>query len=428
MSAPRRRTSAAQPQRGGVALATTLLLFFAVALAAAYANRNLLVEQRASASSVRSTVAFEAAEAGLEWTIAMLNSDQPLDAACRPSSTAGAAPLRERLLRYDAAAGQHLPRTWTAGATAEPLVLRAACQRPDEADAWRCSCPASGSPTLAASDGPAFVIELGALRPGLVQLTSDGCSGSGTPCAADADRRADALARMQVTLALVGALRSRPLAPLTAGGNVDAGAAAIGLLNADARSAGWLVHAGGHAALSAARLQTAGGGSAPLALADGDRTLATLGAERLFSRYFGLDKASWREQSAVRTLRCRDDCTAAFTEAARSAPQLIWVEGDLQLAGPLALGTPERPVVLASSGSIRFEGAVRIHGVLYGRSLRWDDADAASAGVQGAVIVETDYTGNAAPDLVYDAAVLARLQHASGSFVRLPGSWRDFQP
>lgn len=426
--AERRRLPPAAPQRGGVALATTLLLFFAVALASAYSHRSLLVEQRASASNVRATVAFEAAESGLEWAIAMLNSEQAVDADCRPSRAAGAMPLRERLLRYDAAAGQHLPRSQptSSGGPAQPL--RAACRRPSDGDGWRCSCPASGSPSLEAADGPAFLVELGAARPGLVQLTSDGCSGHGSPCAIGAERRAEALSRMQVTLALVGALRSRPLAPLTAGGSIDAGTAAVGLHNPDAQSAGWLLHAGGSAAVPAARLQTAPGGSVALALADGDAALRMLGGQRLFSRYFGLDKARWREQPGVRTVRCSGDCTSALGEALAAGPQRIWVEGDLLLAGPLTLGTPERPITVVGSGALRLEGALRLHGVLYGGSLRWDDVATGAAGVRGAVIVEGDYSGNGAPDLVYDAAVLARLQHATGSFVRLPGSWRDFQP
>ena len=45
-----------------------MVLFFIMSLVAAYASRNLIFEQRTSANNYRSTQAFEAAEAGLEWS------------------------------------------------------------------------------------------------------------------------------------------------------------------------------------------------------------------------------------------------------------------------------------------------------------------------------------------------------------------------
>jgi hypothetical protein len=50
-----------------------MLLFFVLSLTAAYTSRNLIFEQKTSANQSRSTAAFEAAEAGIEWTLAMLN-------------------------------------------------------------------------------------------------------------------------------------------------------------------------------------------------------------------------------------------------------------------------------------------------------------------------------------------------------------------
>jgi Tfp pilus assembly protein PilX len=60
-------------QQGAAALAVTLVLLFITTLVAAYAHRNHLFELSASTNQYRATQAFEAAEAGLEWTIALLN-------------------------------------------------------------------------------------------------------------------------------------------------------------------------------------------------------------------------------------------------------------------------------------------------------------------------------------------------------------------
>ena len=89
-------------QRGAATLGITLLLLFVVMLVAGVANRNLIFEQRASANQWRSTQAFEAAEAGLEWAQAMLASDAAIGDACEPDAAPGNTAFRERFLAYDA--------------------------------------------------------------------------------------------------------------------------------------------------------------------------------------------------------------------------------------------------------------------------------------------------------------------------------------
>ena len=100
----------ARTQRGAATLAITLLLLFAMMVVAGIANRNLIFEQRASANQARTTKAFEAAEAGLEWAQAMLASDASIGTDCAPEAAPGNASLRERLLAYDPDSGRFLPR------------------------------------------------------------------------------------------------------------------------------------------------------------------------------------------------------------------------------------------------------------------------------------------------------------------------------
>ena len=63
-----------------------MLLFFIISLVAAYAGRNLIFEQKTSANQYRATQAFEAAEAGLEWALAMLNGGDRSTPARDPPS------------------------------------------------------------------------------------------------------------------------------------------------------------------------------------------------------------------------------------------------------------------------------------------------------------------------------------------------------
>ena len=93
---PRLRIAA----RGAATLVVVIVLFFVMALVAAYASRNLVVEQRVANAVLDATLAHEAAQFGLDHTLALLNADA-LDPQCQPVAT-GHNSLRERWLTIDA--------------------------------------------------------------------------------------------------------------------------------------------------------------------------------------------------------------------------------------------------------------------------------------------------------------------------------------
>lgn len=419
-------TSSLHAQRGVAALTVTLVLFFVMTLIAAYANRNHVFEQRSSVNQYRATQAFEAAEAGLEWAAAMLNNSRHIDADCAPDSGLSGNSFRERYLRYDAAGEAHHPVTWTDGGRTRPL--EPVCVR--NAQGWECNCPVDGPATLVASPhsapAPAFSVRfLPGPQAGVVRLVSTGCTSLAGACLPASGKTADAVAHTEVMLGLVSGLATAPVAALTARESVDAGAAAIGLHNPDALSGGIVVHTGGVLTSSNARVTTAPGGLAAAALAEQDSALRGSSSEHLFVSFFGLDKTAWKHQPAVTRLNCEDACSAALMQALESGRLLLWIDGDLLLDGPATLGTPERPILVVASGAVRFRGSVRVHGLVYGASIGWNDA-ASGAMLRGAAISESGYAGDAAADFVYDAAILAALRGNSGSFARVPGSWKDF--
>jgi hypothetical protein len=413
-------------ERGGATLVATLILFFVMTLAAAFASRQQVFEQKASANQYRRTQAFEAAEAGLEWALAMLNLPQPVDDGCRPAAAPGAS-FRERHLATDPG-GALRPLTWNDRGTATPL--RASCVR--GASGWDCACPRDGAPLIGTgadtSSAPAFVVEFTALpHSGTVRLLATGCTRLAGPCLPASSVAADAVAHAEVGLALVPGLSAPPAAALTVRGDVDAGSAALGLHNADAASGGIAVQAGGRLVAPGARITTAAGGSVAAAQLEGDETLAATPPDRLFASLFGLSKSLWRQHPGVTSIDCGGPCDAALASAAGplAGARLLWIDGDADLDGPLVLGSRERPVLLVCSGALRLRGGVAIHGMVYAAHLSW--APGSGAGVlHGAAVSESGYTGSAAADFVYDPGVLSALKTGTGSFVRVPGSWRDF--
>lgn len=146
-------------------------------------------------------------------------------------------------------------------------------------------------------------------------------------------------------------------------------------------------------------------------------------ADAFFDRHFGLPRARWLRQPAVYRLDCQGDCGEALAVAAAQGITLVAFPGDVLLRGPLALGTPERPMLIVARGALQLQGAVQLHGVVHAASLSWA---APSAIVRGALLSEGPAAGDASLDLARDAVVLEALQTRHGSFVRLPGSWRDF--
>lgn len=415
-------------QRGAATLGITLLLLFIVMLVAGIANRNLMFEQRASANQWRSTQAFEAAEAGLEWAQAMLASDAAIGADCKPDATAGNTTLRERLLDYGADSRAFTPRTWSD--SGHDVPLQAACVR--SGDGWSCSCPRDGNPALDAppSTGahPAFTIRfVAAARSGHVQLLATGCDRLAADCLPGMGGPATggSTAHAQVTLGLLPALAAVPAAALTARGEINA-SGAVTLANTDPRSSGLTAHAGGAISLAGATLETVPDAPIEASLAERDVALAVLAADRMPSRFFGVDAVRWQRLPGMQTITCPEDCSAALGEALSAGHRRIRIASALQLTGPAIFGAPERPVLLVVEGPLRIAGGVQIHGVVVHLATLWDTSGTHDARIDGAVISGGSVVGDGTPTISYDRAVLARLNGEAGVFVRIAGSWRDF--
>ena len=421
------RSSMSRRQHGAAALIVVMLLLFAMVLVAVFANRSLVFEQRTSANQYRSTQAFEAAEAGIEWALAQLNANQRIGADCEPSTDPVANSFRSRYLSVAPKTRLLTPTTWNNAGT--PTALQASCV--SAGNGWACACPADGLPTLpgplGSTPAAAFTVQFApAGKPGVVRVVANGCTSLAGSCLAGSTGRADASARIEVAFGVVNGLRTPPVASVTTRGRFDAGSATIGLHNPDPAT-GIAVNAGGAIDAPLARLTPPAGASKTGVLIGNDTALAALSEARFFAAHFGLDKAAWQAQPVVTRIRCTLDCAnvLAAALAATADAALIQVDGDLVLTGPITLGSTQRPVAIVVTGTAQFDGAVGLNGLLYAASVRWNSTSG-GAFVRGAVLSEGGYQGNGAPELFYDPLVLDALKHTTGSIARVNGSWRDF--
>jgi hypothetical protein len=276
---------------------------------------------------------------------------------------------------------------------------------------------------------PAFVVELAAsTRPDVVRVVATGCTRTraGATCAASVDAASEATAQLEAAWAMLPALRAAPAAALTVQGDIDVGAASLGVHNVDATSGALAVRAGGRIGATALRIGAPPGASLGASLAGDDAVLRALSLDRFFARTFGMGMAAWAAQPAAHRVDCASDCARRVDAAIDAGQRLLVIEGDATIAGPAAFGSADDPVVIVATGALRLSADIGLHGVVHAALLEWNDTTPGRAFVRGAVVAG-GYRGNGAVDLHRDAAVLARLAAGTGSFVRVNGSWKDFQ-
>ncbi len=334
----------ARRQLGAASLIVVMVLFFIVAMVAAYTNRNLIFEQRTSANQMRSTMALEAAEGGLQWALGLLNSGR-IDSVCRPSTNLANTSFRQRYLDINGENGRVTPLTKLGGGDLTP-----SCVFNKAADNWDCSCPLNGDPSVAVPAAPGlapafrvrFVAHTTPGRQRLVRIEVNGCTAYSDDClkfsggsAADNEGRASASAY----ITLKGAIAHPPIAAVTARGGFDLGGAATRIINANLNDSGDLIYAGGAVATAGLYLDTIAGSlvgpkvvsnDAGLQFADFPAAPASEREDAMFVATFGMGRTTYREQPGTVELTC-SPCSGSElqTAAALNPGRILWAPGDV---------------------------------------------------------------------------------------------------
>lgn len=414
-----------RPQpRGATTLVTVMVLFFVMALVAAYANRNLIVEQRIAQSYQQVGYATEANQQGVARVLSLLNSGK-IDEQCVPDAD-GPNTLRQRLLVIGSEGGiDGLPGTKTFPAANAPFVM--ACDRTRPGD-WQCQCPSDLSPDLVADEGKAtesFLLRLrlypNAADRGRLGLSVLACAAASKDCAAS-QATGDLTSTWRVqSLLLLRALKMPPTSPLIAAGDVDLGTGMTVVLN-DAAHGNVALQAGGAVSGTQAGVRGPAGSPASKAILAGATSLVTPSSDQFFRLFFGMGIDDYVVQPAMRRLECEDGCTDALKRLVDSGIQMVWHDGDLTLDENVAVGTREQPVVLVVRGALTIAGPLRFTGIaLSTGNLRWTNASADPSIVQGAMLVAGNVQADAGATALFDGTVINALKVQAGSFIPLPG-------
>jgi len=462
MSARHCFSAPARQQRGVGAVVMVMVLFFVVSLMAAYASRNLIFEQKTSANQVRSTVAFEAADAAVEWTVTMLNAGRINDDC--GVGTSGDSSFQQRYLAVDSS-GNFRVRVRTGN---WPTCVFNGTD-------WSCKCPDAStlnltSPTTGAGPFPAFRVwpatqEAVSLvsspytpvvtfpLPGMISVGTGGCSvlpaaGSGCLDFLPRGQFGEAVGNTRVAMMLRSALAVPPAAAITVRRGVTPGGGAVKLkvINENEPSGGYTVNGGLAVTPTDFDATTLPGTPGSVSFAGLDPRLSQLEAvataagsltagERMFASIFGMKRQTYKEQPGLRV--CTSPCDAAkVNDLLLANPnRIIWVEGNL--AADANIGSSGSPAMLVVEGNqMTMSTGVTITGVVY---LSGENATiqlpAGATAIQGALIAEgalaTTYASTPAAGqeltVTYNRPVLDLIRNTFGSWVRMPGGWRDFK-
>lgn len=379
-------------QSGVATLFIALVLLVVMSLTAFFANRTLVMDQEVAGNYYRVTRAQMAAEAGLDVVQAQLNTP-----ATRPNFIDGSGNL---------IAGPH-----------------------DLSSSLTATVNTFGTVTLS--------VTLADISPAgetasMLRINALGCwkeSGAGAVAACDiCSTSCPANSEVIQTVVFRGGLAGAPSAPLTAKGTVDLNGSAIEVTNLDEATNGLTVHAGGAvtAANPSSNLTTLPGAPPESSVASSDSELSTITPDDFFMKFFGQDKATYKDNSDYQ-ISCGGVCNTSVNGKTAS---IIWVDvpagQSFTLNSTTTVGSAANPVILVVNGNLELRGSATIYGLVYSTAVLWDNTGGGTSQIVGAAISEGDFEANGTPNPTYDASVLNKLASSVGNYYKIPGSWRDF--
>lgn len=423
-----------QGQRGAATLLVTMVLLFSTSLIMLYLNRSILFEQKTSANQMRSTVALEMAEAGMEWATGMLNTAYDIDDSCNFLTTTNISFRRK-----------YVQTRWSDAVSPTTDVVPATTTYPGckiSGNVRTCNCPdvpASGSATAApgTADLPGFTVAFAATPdPEAVRLIVTACTAQTGTCTPATTGNSDATATISTILKLRPLLRAAPASPMTCGSSCAVGGS-YNVINRDVATGGILVNAGTAITQGNGTSYTSIPGQ-PTAnsLISNDASLSALSQadpnctnSTMFSAYFGSTIPQYAASPLTKTIpncgsgsSCGGLVDAAYNDGWRS---FYFPDGFARNNSSGNLGTANDPVTLVSGAGFNINGNIDIYGMIFANSANVNDFGTGTADIHGALVTCAGYNNNGNGTLEYDTTVLKGVRRATGSLVRVPGSWTD---
>lgn len=450
---PMRPRARRELQCGAAALAVTMLLLFSSSIVVFYLNRGLIFEQKVSANQLRSTTAFEMAEAGVEWATGMLNNPLDVTATCTTPNAASALVSFRTKYVWNGATPNITPSAL--GATASPAANRSFPGCKVNGAVFTCDCPAAGSTaSLGSTLLPGFTVTFAAVSKDgtalatpantfpnsddeAVLVTATGCTAQAGACVAGT--ALDATASVSVILKLKPLLRAAPAAALSCGTSCEVGGS-FNIANFDAATNGITVDAGTTTLGAIGSVATIPGLPPTNSIIGNDTSLSALASstpgsctdDKMFNAYFGSSMAAYAAARSTKTISCTSasDCGTKVDAAYNQNWRAFYFPLGLELnnSAPFgSLGSSTDGVTIVSPAEIKLNGNINVYGLIFSNDAHNGNLGTGTSNVYGAMVTCEEFTSNGNGLVQYDAGALTSTRRQAASFVRVPGSWRDFQ-
>ena len=372
----------------GQILASILILMVLALVALVYSGNVAVSDLKTSGSLSKSAQAFEAAEAGLQAAIALVNARK--DAYVKDAiDNATLSPSPD---------GWIDPNSITQQTTGDGSTFS----------------PTSGTySTWAASvsnvSGGDFTRLL---------ISSRGCSDGCSPC----NSSCKSTAIVSQIMGLLPLFPGNPDASLVAKGT----ASLSGNMTVDCMAANphVCIHSGSTVSLQKPDMVNPAG-----SIIQNDAALALTTPEALFRQFFGTSQDAVK---AAANIVCSGGSCPASINSPNGDGMLIWVDASspftINASVASQIGSPDHPVLMVvynpGGNNFRLNGNTTLYGVIYVIG-GWANSGGGTTSIQGSVITDGDFSGSGTPDPTYNPAVISRVR-AMGNYVAAPGGWSDF--
>lgn len=431
-------------QRGAATLLLTMVFLFSTSIIIFYLNRSILFEQKTSANQMRSTMAMEMAEAGMEWAIGMLNTAYDINSSCDLLATTNT-PFRQK----------YIQTKWDDATNPSTNVEPATNTYPGckiNGNSMACSCPevppSGNAIAIFGTDVlPGFTVTFSKVEnpnnpskyeEEAVRIAVTGCTAQADACTPNTSGISDATATITSIVKMRPLLRAAPAAPLTCGTSCAIGGS-YNIVNQDLTTSGILVNAGTTITAGgkeASHFKTISGQPYQNALVGNDSSLSVLSSadptcnnSAMFSTYFGSTIAQYAASPMTKIITgcshadtCGNLVDTAYNDGWRS---FYFPDGFARNNSSGSLGTAKDPVTLVSTSSFDVNGNIDIYGMIFSNNSNINAVGTGTANIHGAMVTCADYSNKGNGTLEYDAEVLKGVRRSTGVLVRVPGSWTD---
>ena len=151
----------------------------------------------------------------------------------------------------------------------------------------------------------------------------------------------------------------------------------------------------------------------------------------MFSTYFGSTMAAYASARTTISISCTtaNTCGSAVNTAYLNNWRSFYFPLGLALnnSAPFSqLGSETDGVIIVSPSAIQLNGNIAVYGLLFSNDATNGNLGTGTSDVHGSMITCENFTSNGNGLVDYNGNALTSARRGAAIFVRVPGSWQDF--